>query len=93
MRTLGPRWSTRVFVTGEAPVADGPYRALRHPIYLGVSLELAGFALAFGLWASMLAVSLLNLAALHRRIRIEERAWLETSAAHGQGSGGPPPQQ
>jgi methyltransferase len=76
MAALGPRWSTRVWVVpGEAPVRSGPYRFLRHPIYLGVALELAGLPLAFGLWGTLLAVGILHLAALARRIRREEAAW------------------
>lgn len=75
MAALGPRWSTRVFVLDGPLVRRGPYRFLRHPIYVGVCLELAGFAMAFGLWATMAGATLLNLLALRRRIRIEEGAW------------------
>jgi methyltransferase len=75
MATLRGRWSTRVWVLPEAPlVAGGPYRFLRHPIYIGVTLELLAFPLAFGLWATALAAPLLNLLAVRHRIAIEERA-------------------
>lgn len=75
MLALGGRWSTRVWVLPQAPlVAGGPYQYLRHPIYLGVTLELLGFAAAFGLWATAVAVPLLNLLAVRHRIAIEERA-------------------
>src|SRR5687767_7686297 len=51
MLALGGRWTTRVVVLPGAPlVARGPYRFVRHPIYAGVTLMLAGFPLAFGLW-------------------------------------------
>ena len=44
--TLGPRWTFRVLVLPRAPlIMDGPYRWLRHPNYVGVAGELAGFAL------------------------------------------------
>lgn len=75
MAALGGRWNTRVYVLPGAPlVASGPYRWLRHPIYLGVALELAGFPLLFGLWGTLLALSVLHPLALARRIRLEERA-------------------
>ncbi len=75
MAALRGRWSTRVFVLPDAPlVTTGPYRFLRHPIYLGVSLELAGLPLAFGLWRTAAVVAVLNALALRRRIRLEEKA-------------------
>lgn len=75
MLSLKGRWSTRVFVMPGAPlVATGPYRFLRHPIYVGVCLELAGLPLAFGLWGTLVAITLLNALALSRRIRAEDRA-------------------
>jgi methyltransferase len=44
--TLGSRWTFRVLVLPGAPlIMDGPYRWLRHPNYVGVAGELAGFAL------------------------------------------------
>ncbi|HUR61107.1 MAG TPA: isoprenylcysteine carboxylmethyltransferase family protein [Candidatus Thermoplasmatota archaeon] len=75
MWVLRDRWNTRVYVLPGAPlVASGPYRFLRHPIYAGVALELAGFPLLFGLWGTLLATSLLHPLVLLRRIRLEERA-------------------
>jgi methyltransferase len=75
MQALGWRWSTRVWVLPDAPlVTSGPYRFFRHPIYLGVSLELAGLPVAFGLWRTALAVGALNAVAVLVRIRFEERA-------------------
>jgi len=54
---LGPAWSL-------APMADqrtglvttGPYRVVRHPIYLGLTLVAAGQALAFASWPALLVV-------------------------------------
>jgi methyltransferase len=75
MLSLGPRWTTRLVVLPQAPlVARGPYRFLRHPIYVGVSLVLLGFPLAFGLWGTALAVTALNGMAVARRIRREDEA-------------------
>lgn len=81
MLALGPRWTTRVVVLPAAPlVARGPYRFLRHPIYVGVSLLLAGFCVAFALWSSLLAVAVLQAVALRIRIRREESALAQASA-------------
>lgn len=75
MVTLGDRWSTRVvIVPGRPLVASGPYKFMRHPIYLGVSLVLLGFPLAFGLWSTAVAITILNVIALRNRIRHEEWA-------------------
>ena len=40
--TLGERWNTRVIVIpGLPPVASGPYRFVRHPNYVAVTIEVA----------------------------------------------------
>jgi len=73
--TLGSRWNTRIIVVpGEAPVTGGPYRWLRHPNYLAVTLELAALPLAYGSWRAALLFSAANAAILWVRIRAEERA-------------------
>lgn len=73
--TLGERWATRVLVLpGEPPVARGPYRFLAHPNYAAIVLELAVLPLAFGLFVSAAAHSLVNAVALRRRIRVENAA-------------------
>lgn len=56
---LGPAWSFAPKADRRAgPVTTGPYRFVRHPIYLGLSLLAAGQALAFGSWpASLIVVS------------------------------------
>jgi protein-S-isoprenylcysteine O-methyltransferase Ste14 len=51
---LGPAWS---FVPkadqGRGLVTTGPYRLVRHPIYLGFALLATGEALAFGSWPAL----------------------------------------
>ncbi|MBX3519658.1 MAG: hypothetical protein KF835_06520 [Xanthobacteraceae bacterium] len=82
MATLGNRWTTRVFVIpGASMVRHGPYRFFSHPNYLIVVLEIALLPLAFGLiWIAVL-FSVLNAGLLAWRIRIEQRALVEASAA------------
>jgi protein-S-isoprenylcysteine O-methyltransferase Ste14 len=54
---LGPAWS---FVPkadqGTGLVTTGPYRVVRHPIYLGLALLAMGEALAFGSWPALMIV-------------------------------------
>jgi protein-S-isoprenylcysteine O-methyltransferase Ste14 len=54
---LGPAWS---FVPkadqGTGLVTTGPYRLVRHPIYLGLALLAMGQALAFGSWPALMIV-------------------------------------
>lgn len=73
--TLGPQWNTRVIVVpGADLVAAGPYRLLRHPNYVAVVVEGLALPLVHTAWVTALAFSVLNLALLSVRIRVEERA-------------------
>jgi methyltransferase len=73
--TLGPYWTTRIITLPGAPlIRRGPYRFLRHPNYLVVIGEIALLPLAFGAWRIALVFSLLNLALLAWRRRIEDAA-------------------
>ena len=75
LRTLGPRWTTRIVVLPGAPlVANGPFRFVSHPNYLVVIGEIAVLPLVFGLWPVALLFSLLNAVVLAIRIRAENRA-------------------
>jgi methyltransferase len=79
MRTLGPRWTTRIIVLpGERLISKGPYRYLPHPNYAVVAGEIALLPLALGLPWLAAAFTILNAAVLFIRIRAENRA-LEAS--------------
>jgi len=72
--SLGGYWTTRVITLAGAPlVRTGPFRYCRHPNYLLVIAEIATLPLAFGAVAIAATFSVLNLALITRRIRIEER--------------------
>jgi methyltransferase len=72
---LGPYWTTRLLSVAGAPlVRRGPYRVVRHPIYMVVVAEIALLPLAFGAWGIALVFSMVNLALLAWRIRIEDGA-------------------
>ncbi|MGY4401017.1 isoprenylcysteine carboxyl methyltransferase family protein [Bradyrhizobium sp. USDA 3315] len=85
LAALGPRWTTRIVVLPGAPlVASGPYRYFPHPNYAVVVGEIALLPLALHLPRLALIFTLLNLAVLAVRIRIENRAltvseWPRTS--------------
>ncbi len=81
MRTLGPRWTTRIIVLpGESLVSAGPYRFIAHPNYAVVAGEIAVLPLVFGLPLAAVIFTVLNSAVLAIRIRAENRA-LDASAA------------
>ena len=72
--TLGRFWTFRVIVVPGAPlVTRGPYRAMRHPNYVGVMGELVGVALMAGArWSGPAAIAGFGLLVM-RRIAVEER--------------------
>ena len=75
IRTLGPRWTTRIIVLPGAPlIHSGPYRFVSHPNYLVVIGEIAVLPLVFGLWPVALIFSLLDAAVLAIRIPAEAAA-------------------
>jgi protein-S-isoprenylcysteine O-methyltransferase Ste14 len=71
---LGPAWS---FVPkadqGTGLVTTGPYRLVRHPIYLGLALLAMGQALAFGSWPALMIVLSGIVPTFAWRARAEER--------------------
>ncbi|MGI8525455.1 MAG: isoprenylcysteine carboxyl methyltransferase family protein [Pseudolabrys sp.] len=84
--SLGRRWTTRVIVLpGSPPVANGPYRFIRHPNYWVVTGEIAVVPLALGLPALALIFSLANAAVLYLRISTENAAlaWAASAASVG----------
>ncbi|CAN5158071.1 isoprenylcysteine carboxyl methyltransferase family protein [soil metagenome] len=85
IRTLGPRWNTRVIVVPGLPlVGGGPYRFFRHPNYVAVVVEGIALPLVGGAWITALVFTVLNAALLRVRIRTEERA-LDTAPAGAPG--------
>ncbi|MBS2539854.1 hypothetical protein KGQ20_44645 [Catenulispora sp. NF23] len=80
IRTLGPRWNTRVIVVPGLPlVATGPYRWFAHPNYVAVVVEGFALPLAGSAWVTALVFTVLNAALLTVRLRCEIRALCSTS--------------
>lgn len=87
---LGGRWNTRiVLVPGEAAIARGPYRFVRHPNYVAVVLEIAALPLLHGAWVTALVWSALDAWILKVRIAAEEQA-LRRHAGYDAALGGRP---
>lgn len=75
MGTLGPYWTTRIITLPDAPlIKSGPYRFLRHPNYVVVTIEIALLPLVFGAWHIALAYTVLNALMLRTRIGAENGA-------------------
>ncbi len=75
---LGQQWSGRVEVKpGHRVVRSGPYAWVRHPIYAGILLAIAGSALVARELTAALAVVIMA-AAYWRKVRMEEAVLLQS---------------
>lgn len=76
-KVLGEYFTYTVQTSADQPViADGPYRWVRHPAYLGMVLALAGFATVLANWLSLLVFLPIVMTGVVYRIRVEEAALL-----------------
>jgi len=74
-RVLGRNWSGTVTVKEDHELIEsGPYRFVRHPIYTGLLLALAGSTLAQGWWSSVVALVLCFVSFWIKLLR--EEAWM-----------------
>ena len=75
LTSLGKFWNTKIIVL---PVLDvvikGPYKFIRHPNYLIVTIELLVLPLLFSAYFTAIVFSLLNVWMLSVRIPAEEKA-------------------
>lgn len=75
IRTLGPRWNTRVIVVpGLEPIRSGPYRIFNHPNYVAVVVEGVALPMVHDAWITAVLFTVLNAALLSVRIRTENDA-------------------
>jgi len=71
-RCLGANWSSNVTLKEDhVLIRNGPYAFVRHPIYSGMLLAIAGTALVFGQWRDLLALGIAS-AGLIYKAHIEE---------------------
>lgn len=70
--TLGHYWNTKIYkVPGTRPVATGIYKYIKHPNYIIVICEIVIIPLAFGLYYTAIAFTILNALMLTVRIKKE----------------------
>jgi protein-S-isoprenylcysteine O-methyltransferase Ste14 len=75
---LGENWSGRPTVrAGHKLIVEGPYALVRHPIYTGFVVALAGTTLACGQWRSVIGFAIV-LVGLLIKMRQEERMMMQT---------------
>lgn len=72
---LGGNWSGAVTLKeGHELVGSGPYRRIRHPIYSGIALGLAGTAVFIGEWRGVVAFAAMVISFFFKARK--EEAWL-----------------
>ncbi|NMH70454.1 hypothetical protein HF072_16860 [Bacillus sp. RO3] len=75
MSSLGRYWNTKIIVLPEAEaVSKGPYKYLKHPNYLIVTVEFLIVPLLFNAYWTLFIFALLNQFILAVRIPLEEQA-------------------
>jgi len=78
-RALGPYFTGAVVVKQDQPVIErGPYRWVRHPAYTAGLVIFLGIGIALASWVSVAVLLLVPVLIYLRRVRVEERALLET---------------
>jgi methyltransferase len=78
---LGGQWTSQVVVPDDLrPQTTGPYRWVRHPNYLAVSVELLAAGLIYTAYLSTVVVGVLNLYATVKRIHAEEEVLFRVPA-------------
>lgn len=76
--SLKEYWNTRIIlVPGDKVVRRGPYRFIRHPNYLVVTLEFILLPLLAGAPLTLVVFSIANLLVLRHRITLEEKVLRE----------------
>ena len=76
LSSLGKYWNTKIYrIPGVYPVKKGPYKIFKHPNYMEVVCEIAIIPLVFHLYYTAIIFSLLNVAMLTVRIRVENKVW------------------
>lgn len=72
---LGANWSGAVTLKeGHELIGSGPYKRIRHPIYTGIALGLAGTAVFIGEWRGVVAFAAMLISFFFKARK--EEAWL-----------------
>lgn len=84
MKTLGAQWTNSVIPISKIGnkktkvIKKGPYKYLRHPIYLGVILDVLAIPLVLNSYYTFFLVLLINVPFQLLRVRLEEEKLIET---------------
>jgi methyltransferase len=82
--SLGKYWNTKILVLPNVNVVrKGPYRFIKHPNYVVVTLELIVVPLLFEAYVTAVLFTILNLLILSVRIPAEEKALKELTEYEG----------
>lgn len=72
---LGANWSGAVTLKeGHELISNGPYKRIRHPIYTGIAVGLAGTAIFIGEWRGIVAFAAILISHFFKARK--EEAWL-----------------
>lgn len=78
LASLGKYWNTKILVMPNVDaIRKGPYRYIKHPNYLVVSIELLVIPLLFGAYFTACLFTIMNVIVLSIRIPAEEKALKE----------------
>ena len=76
---LGPSWSFLTITSVNRPfIKEGPYKFIRHPIYLGLFVIWLGVSLVFFNWIGLVSAFTVLLPLLYHRAKIEEENLINT---------------
>lgn len=78
IKSLGNQWAIHVSGKSQLPhelilITKGPYRYVRHPIYLSYIVELLGFAILFSAFYSLIFICVINIPSYIIRSLYEEK--------------------
>lgn len=78
MAMLGIYWNTKVLVAPRHPLLrKGPYKIMRHPNYIAVTMELTVVPLIFSCYITSIVFTILNAVIIRRRAQVETGALAE----------------